>query len=204
MWNTLNSEVYFRLHFHLVCSTLPCTSSTLIMIFVLNLPSTLQKNCWWKTRRWMSLLKQIFVSFGIYNSFKTLGWHRVLNDVSIGSSLPKCGFFFLSTFQIDPVLCVLVHFPSVSARDLSWLCCVIRFFLLRFLHKIHGREEYRLPSLFRIFSSSTQTWLDNRMAILRRTCVIDVRNPIVWNFDVFLRWRMYSVPSRVALDSKNM
>ena len=47
----LNCEAYFRFHCHLVCSRLHRTSSTLIMIFVSNMPGTLQENFGWQTRR---------------------------------------------------------------------------------------------------------------------------------------------------------
>ena len=50
MWCTLNSEIYFRFHLPLVCSTFRSTSSTLMMIFVLTLPGIPQDNIWWQTR----------------------------------------------------------------------------------------------------------------------------------------------------------
>ena len=102
----------------------------------------------------------------------------------------ECFSFFLNIFQIDPILCVLVHFPSGPVKYHSWFCHIFKFILFWFVHWTHGCEEYRLPSFFRIFSFCNQTWLDKRIAIMRRTDVTDVLNNFVRDFHVILKWKI--------------
>ena len=49
---------------------------------------------------------------------ETSGWHRIMKDNSIGSTLPECLSFILNTFQIDQTNCILVHFPVCSVRHI--------------------------------------------------------------------------------------
>ena len=52
--------------------------------------------------------------------------------ITVGECFLKYAALILSSFQIGPIFCVLVHFPSGSARYLSWLCHIIRFIFLWF------------------------------------------------------------------------
>ena len=117
----------------------------------------------------------------------------------IGIRLPKYQSSVLSIFQNDTTCCVLTHCQSRSVRYMSWFCHVIRFILLRTL-RIHRCEGYRLSYFFRMFSSCDQTWLGNRMQIMRRTNALNVFNPILWNFHVIMQWSVNFVRSRVALN----
>ena len=90
--------------------------------------------------------------------------------------------FILNLSQIDPSNGILEHFPHVLVVYLSWFGQVLVFFLLRIGHRIDGFEEYCLSSFFCIFSSSNQSCMDNRVHTERRTDVIKVLTPHVWNF----------------------
>ena len=62
----------------------------------------------------------------------------------------------LRTFQIDPMYCILEHFPLGFVLYLSWFCDVVVFFFLKIGHRIHGGDEYCLASFPCIFSSYNQ------------------------------------------------
>ena len=148
MWYTLNSEICLRCYRHLVCNRFPCAITALNLAFVWNLPDTFEDNLCWQTWRQMNLVLQDFFSFGVYHFFKTVGWHRVVEDDSVGFRLPKNQSSNLRTFQVDPIHCILVHFPLRSERYHPWPFHVVGFVFLWFVHGIHCCEEYGLSSLF--------------------------------------------------------
>ena len=85
---------------------------------------------------------------GIAPLSKTGGWYRVVKDNSVGMRLPQCQSSVLSIFQIDPIHCILVHFPLRSGRYLSWFCHVARFvfFVVRSWDPLTVKK--RFPVLF--------------------------------------------------------
>ena len=66
----------------------------------------------------MNALIQDLSGSGIYHFFKTIGCRGVVEDDSVGISV-------LSTHQVDPTNCVLIHSPLRSVKYLSWLVQVV-------------------------------------------------------------------------------
>ena len=72
----------------------------------------------------MNLVIQDFFSFGVHHFFETVGWYRVVSVLST----------FLGTFQVDPIHCILAHFPVRSVKYLPWFCHVVKFVFLLLVH----------------------------------------------------------------------
>ena len=124
---------------------------------VFNLPKIFDDSLWWHMWRQMNPLIQYFSFSGMYHFFKTVGWYRVVEDDGVGIRMPKYSCSVLSTLQVEPVHCILEHFPLPSMRFHSWLVHVVKFVCLWFVHGIHCCEEYGLPSFVYIFPSCNQT-----------------------------------------------
>ena len=145
-----------------------------------------------------------FFSFGAYHFFKTVAWHRVVKDDSIGTCLPRCSSSVLSSFRLIQKFCVLIYLPFRSVRYVPWFCHVRRFILSWCIHGIHHCEEYGLPSFLRIFPYCNQTCFANRIAVTRSTNVTHVIIPVVRNCHIVLQRWINLVPSRVTLDGTHV
>ena len=75
----------------------------------------------------------------------------------------------LSTFQVCPIHCILVHFPLRSEKYLSGFSHVVRFVFLSFAHGTHCREEYGFSVDISLLQSDL---IYNRNAVMGRTNVI--------------------------------
>ena len=72
---------------------------------VLNLSSTFESNLWWY------LLRQDFGALAMNHLHQTVRSHEVVEVDGIGMCLTKYHSFILRTFQVDPINCILMHFP---------------------------------------------------------------------------------------------
>ena len=93
--------------------------------------------------------------------------------------------YILSTFQVNQIInCILVQSPF-------------------FFYGTSRCEEARLSNLTSFFSSSDQSFLNNRLDIKFKTNLINEFNPSVRNFHVVLRGWIDSVSSRMSQKSSH-
>ena len=130
-----------------------------------------------------------------------------MKDDCIGPHLTQYPSRFLSNRPSYPIFCVLVPPLGFDASYFSTSKCLSSLISTLdeterctfHFHKVHGRKEYRLSSLFPIISSCNQPSLEDGVQVVGGDDVEVVLSETFWSHHVMLQCRVNLLLSRMFL-----